>query len=134
MPYSYEHITRSSEVQNTQTTGSDSFRKRNLVRKQQSNRVYENNKSNAMRAAILPISDRMTIACTQFPSMCDFCLVTPFDILYLFRNRTRILCYYYYIVPLIDTVLLLGAPMLPTRWVKISTYLQSETFLSDTLN
>jgi hypothetical protein len=27
-------------------------------------------------------------------------------------------------VPLINTVLLLGAPMLPTRWVKISTYLQ----------
>jgi hypothetical protein len=32
-------------------------------------------------------------------------------------------------VPLINTVLL-DAPMLPTRWVKISTYLQSETFLS----
>jgi hypothetical protein len=29
-------------------------------------------------------------------------------------------------VPLINTVLLLGAPMLPTRWVKISTYLQLE--------
>jgi hypothetical protein len=33
-------------------------------------------------------------------------------------------------VPLINTVLLLGAPVLPTRWVKISTYLQSERFLS----
>jgi hypothetical protein len=33
---------------------------------------------------------------------------------------------------IIITVLLLGAPMLPTRWVKISTYLQSETFLSIT--
>jgi hypothetical protein len=32
---------------------------------------------------------------------------------------------------LINTVLL-GAPMLPTRWVKISTYLQSEPFLSIT--
>jgi hypothetical protein len=32
-------------------------------------------------------------------------------------------------VPLINTVLLLGAPVLPTRWVKISTYLQSEQFL-----
>jgi hypothetical protein len=32
-------------------------------------------------------------------------------------------------VPLINTVLLLGVPMLPTRWVKISTYLQSEPFL-----
>jgi hypothetical protein len=31
-------------------------------------------------------------------------------------------------VPLINTVLL-GAPMLPSRWVKISTYLQSEPFL-----
>jgi hypothetical protein len=37
-------------------------------------------------------------------------------------------------VPLINTVLLLGAPMLPTRWVKISTYLQSERFPSDTLH
>jgi hypothetical protein len=36
-------------------------------------------------------------------------------------------------VPLINTVLL-GAPVLPTRWVKISTYLQTEQFLSDTLN
>jgi hypothetical protein len=35
-------------------------------------------------------------------------------------------------VPLINTVLLLGAPVLPTRWVKISTYLQSEPFLSIT--
>jgi hypothetical protein len=33
-------------------------------------------------------------------------------------------------VPLINTVLLLGAPVLPTRWVKILTYLQSEQFLS----
>jgi hypothetical protein len=33
-------------------------------------------------------------------------------------------------VSLINTVLLLGAPMLPTRWVKISTYFQSEPFLS----
>ncbi|PNF30002.1 hypothetical protein B7P43_G06208 [Cryptotermes secundus] len=37
-------------------------------------------------------------------------------------------------VPLINTALLLGAPMLPTRWVKILTYLQSEQFLSMTLN
>jgi hypothetical protein len=28
-----------------------------------------------------------------------------------------------------NTVLLLGAPMLPTWWVNISTYLQSERFL-----
>jgi hypothetical protein len=35
-------------------------------------------------------------------------------------------------VPLINIVLLLGAPMLPTRWVMISTYLQSEMFLSIT--
>jgi hypothetical protein len=34
------------------------------------------------------------------------------------------------IIIVINTVLLLGAPMLPTRWVKISTYLQSEQFLS----
>jgi hypothetical protein len=33
-------------------------------------------------------------------------------------------------VPQINTVLLLGAPMLPTWWVKSSTYLQSEWFLS----
>jgi hypothetical protein len=33
-------------------------------------------------------------------------------------------------VPLTNTVLLLGAPMLPAWWVKISTYLQSERFLS----
>jgi hypothetical protein len=33
-------------------------------------------------------------------------------------------------VPLINTVLLLGAPMLPMRWVKISTYLHLEPFLS----
>jgi hypothetical protein len=33
-------------------------------------------------------------------------------------------------VPPIKTVLLLGAYMLPTWWVKISTYLQSELFLS----
>jgi hypothetical protein len=33
-------------------------------------------------------------------------------------------------VPLINTVLLLGAPMLPTRRVKVSTYLQSEPFHS----
>jgi hypothetical protein len=32
-------------------------------------------------------------------------------------------------VLLINTVLLLGAPMLPTRWAKISTYLQSEQSL-----
>jgi hypothetical protein len=32
-------------------------------------------------------------------------------------------------VPLTNTVLLLGAPMQPTRWVKILTYLQSERFL-----
>jgi hypothetical protein len=31
-------------------------------------------------------------------------------------------------VPPINSVLLLGAPMLSTRWVKISTYLQSERF------
>ncbi|PNF15180.1 hypothetical protein B7P43_G14670 [Cryptotermes secundus] len=37
-------------------------------------------------------------------------------------------------VPLTSTVPLLGAPMLPTRWVKISTYLKSEQFLSITLN
>jgi hypothetical protein len=35
-------------------------------------------------------------------------------------------------VPLINNVLLLGAPMLLTRWVKISTYLQLEHFLSIT--
>jgi hypothetical protein len=35
-------------------------------------------------------------------------------------------------VPRINTVLLLGAPMLPTRWVMISTYLQLEPFLSIT--
>jgi hypothetical protein len=33
-------------------------------------------------------------------------------------------------VPLIRTVLLLGAPMLSTRWVKIPTCLQSGPFLS----
>jgi hypothetical protein len=33
-------------------------------------------------------------------------------------------------VPLINTVLLLGAPVLPMRWVKISTYLHSQPFLS----
>jgi hypothetical protein len=33
-------------------------------------------------------------------------------------------------VRLTNTVLLLGAPMLPTRWVKISKYLRSERFLS----
>jgi hypothetical protein len=32
-------------------------------------------------------------------------------------------------VPQINTVFLLGAPMLPTWWVKILTYLQSERFL-----
>jgi hypothetical protein len=32
-------------------------------------------------------------------------------------------------VPLTNTALLLGAPMQPTWWVKISTYLQSERFL-----
>jgi hypothetical protein len=32
-------------------------------------------------------------------------------------------------VPLTNTVLLLGAPMQTTWWVKISTYLQSERFL-----
>jgi hypothetical protein len=32
-------------------------------------------------------------------------------------------------VPQINTVLLLGAPMQPTWWVKILTYLQSEQFL-----
>jgi hypothetical protein len=30
----------------------------------------------------------------------------------------------------INIVLLLGAPMLPTRWIKISTYLRFEPFLS----
>jgi hypothetical protein len=35
-------------------------------------------------------------------------------------------------VPLINIVLLLGAPMLPTRWVKLSTHLQSGPFLSIT--
>jgi hypothetical protein len=33
-------------------------------------------------------------------------------------------------VPLTNTALLLGTPMLPTRWVKVSTYLQSERFIS----
>jgi hypothetical protein len=33
------------------------------------------------------------------------------------------------LVPQINTVLLLDAPMLPTWWVKISTYLQLERFL-----
>jgi hypothetical protein len=33
------------------------------------------------------------------------------------------------LVPLTNTVLLLGAPMLPTLWVKISTYLHLELFL-----
>jgi hypothetical protein len=33
---------------------------------------------------------------------------------------------------LLNTILLLYAPMLPTRWVKISTYLHSEPFLSIT--
>jgi hypothetical protein len=32
--------------------------------------------------------------------------------------------------PLINTALLLGEPTLPAGWVKISTYLQSEPFLS----
>jgi hypothetical protein len=32
-------------------------------------------------------------------------------------------------LPQINTVLLLGASMLPTWWVKILTYLQSERFL-----
>jgi hypothetical protein len=32
-------------------------------------------------------------------------------------------------VPQVNTVLLLGAPMLPTRWLKILTYLQLERFL-----
>jgi hypothetical protein len=32
-------------------------------------------------------------------------------------------------VPLTNTVLLLGAPVQPTWWVKILTYLQSERFL-----
>jgi hypothetical protein len=35
-------------------------------------------------------------------------------------------------VPLINTVLLLGAPVLLTWWVRSSTYLQSEPFLSIT--
>jgi hypothetical protein len=35
-------------------------------------------------------------------------------------------------VPLVKTVFLLGASMLPTRWVKISTHLQSERFFSIT--
>jgi hypothetical protein len=35
-------------------------------------------------------------------------------------------------VPLINTVLLLGAPMMSTQWVKISTYSQSKRFLSIT--
>jgi hypothetical protein len=37
-------------------------------------------------------------------------------------------------VPLINTVLLLGAPMLPTQWVKMSTHLQltrPSMFISD---
>jgi hypothetical protein len=38
--------------------------------------------------------------------------------------------HYLVLVPLINTVLLLDAHMLPTRWVKISTYLLSEPFLS----
>jgi hypothetical protein len=33
-------------------------------------------------------------------------------------------------VPLTNTVLLLGAPMQPKRWLKILTYLQSERFLT----
>jgi hypothetical protein len=33
-------------------------------------------------------------------------------------------------VPLTNIALLLGAPMQPTRWVKISTYLRPERFLS----
>jgi hypothetical protein len=33
---------------------------------------------------------------------------------------------------LLTNTVLLGAPMLPTRWVKMLTYLQSETFLSIT--
>jgi hypothetical protein len=36
------------------------------------------------------------------------------------------------LVPLTNTVLLLGAPTLPTWWVKISTYLHLELFLSIT--
>jgi hypothetical protein len=35
----------------------------------------------------------------------------------------------YVLVSLTNTVLLLGAPMLPTWWVKISTYLHLELFL-----
>jgi hypothetical protein len=35
-------------------------------------------------------------------------------------------------VPLINTVLLLGAPMQPTWWVKFSIYFQSKRFLSIT--
>jgi hypothetical protein len=35
-------------------------------------------------------------------------------------------------VPLINIVVLLGAPMLPTQWVKLSTYFQSGPFLSIT--
>jgi hypothetical protein len=34
------------------------------------------------------------------------------------------------LVPLTNTVLQLGGPMLPKCWVKISTYLQWEPFLS----
>jgi hypothetical protein len=35
-------------------------------------------------------------------------------------------------VPLINTAILFGAPMLPTQWVKISIYFQSEPFPSIT--
>jgi hypothetical protein len=40
--------------------------------------------------------------------------------------------HYLLFVPVINTVLLLGAPMLPTRLVKISTYLQPGPFFSIT--
>jgi hypothetical protein len=51
------------------------------------------------------------------------------------RSRTKatelllLLLYCLELVPAINTVLLLGAPLLPTWWVKISTYFQLEPFL-----
>jgi hypothetical protein len=50
-------------------------------------------------------------------------LVFVFLLAMLWTPRSLVL------VPLINTVLLLGAPMLPTWWVEMSTYLQSEPFL-----
>ena len=66
-PSSYEHKTRTSEVQNTQRAAPGCFRQINRTVKQLSKHVYESNKDDAIRIGVLSAVDSTAISCAPLP-------------------------------------------------------------------